>query len=217
MLMGHQRKEKQENTRAAISLDDTASLPGSCFWSKVKVVPFTKENKGLVERIINNNKYLLLIILFLLLFTDCPTITWFVYCFPLVGMLALKDAILEVYLYQKEANIICHAPAFSGYSLTAKSPWEANRSFRYYRSKASWGFSARLCLPTESRLGCDGAVETSPCSCPDLPPWNMRYVSSQAVNKWYLPGAGNSGVAQLFAVIYLLISWGTEAHACMCS
>jgi len=45
-------------------------------------------------------------------------------------------------------------------------------------------------------LRCDGAVETSPCSCPDLPPWNMCYVSSQAVNKWCLPGAGDSSVAQ---------------------
>lgn len=41
-------------------------------------------------------------------------------------------------------------------------------------------------------LGCDGAVETSPCSCPDLPPWNMRYVSSRPVNKW----SGDSSAAQ---------------------
>lgn len=121
-------------------------------------------------------------------------------------MLALKDAVLEVYLYQKEANVIYHSPASSGYFLTGKSPWEAKRSFRYYCSRASRGCSAQLCLLTESRLGwlgCHGAVEASPCSCPDLPPWNMLYVRSRAVNKWCLPGAGDSRAAQCLLLSFL--------------
>lgn len=44
-------KEKQGNTRGAISLDDAASFPGARF-CRVKVAPFTKENKGSVERIV---------------------------------------------------------------------------------------------------------------------------------------------------------------------
>lgn len=160
----------------------------------------------------------LLLLLLLLLFTDCPTTTWFVYCFPLVGLLTLKDAILEVYLYQKEANIICHFPALSGYSLTAKSPWEAKRSFRYYCSKASQGFSAQLCLLTESRLG----LAWVRWGCGDLSlllprPASLEHVLRElrSCKQVMFARCWRQRCCSVFAAIPFLVSWGMEAHVCM--
>lgn len=90
----------------------------------------------------------LIFLLLLLLFNDSFTIARFVCCFLLVGM----SAVLELYLYQKETNIFCHSPALPGYSLTAKSLGKQTEASGI-SSKASGGFAAQLCLPTESQLG----------------------------------------------------------------
>lgn len=121
--MEHQRKEKWGNTRGVISLDDATSFPGA-FLCQVKVTPFTKENKELTERAVVAAAVVITVTIYWL---SSDNLVCF---FPLVGMFALRDPVLEVYLYQKEANIICHSPSLLGCSLTAKSPWEANRSFR---------------------------------------------------------------------------------------
>lgn len=163
--MEHQRKEKWENTRRVISLDDATLFPGASF-SQVKVTPFTKENKELAERVVVAAAVVITVTIYQL---SCDNLVWF---FPLVGMFALRSSFLEVYLYQKEANIICHSPSLLGCSLTAKSPWEANRSSRIPAASPveAPGLTC-ICSLSHSLvwLGCSGAVETSPSSCPNLP------------------------------------------------
>lgn len=45
-----------------------------------------------------------------------------VYYFLLIRMSSMREiVVLEIHLYQKEANIFCHSFALSGYSLTAQS------------------------------------------------------------------------------------------------
>lgn len=142
--MEHQRKKQWGNASGVVFLDDATSFFGA-FFCQVKVTLLTKENKELVEKVAVAAAVITVTIYQL----SCDNLICF---FPLVRMLALRDPVLEVYLYQKEANIICHSPSCVGCSLTAKSPWKANRSSRITAASPVKA-PVLSCLLTESQLG----------------------------------------------------------------
>lgn len=175
-----------------------SSIPSTCL-CQVKVGPFTKDKKGISWKdyyyYCCYYYYLLTVLQQLGLFIvsllwECwhwRMLFWkYIY---IKRRQTLSTILLPHLVISSLVNPLGKQREVSG--ITAAGPAEA---------------AVLSCLLTESRLGwlgCHGAVEASPCSCPDLPPWNMLYVRSRAVNKWCLPGAGDSRAAQCLLLSFL--------------